>query len=385
MKTICFAGLVSETNLGDIAILKSTEYLYKKALPNIEKFGFKRLNIQHENVKSTLLHKLKISALEKLNIDASKVKIHKLISDSKKQYRNELGGVDLIVIVGGGLIKYKYQRFFMYLVALIEVAEELNIPVVLNSVGIEGYSKTDRRCQMLKKALNNPTVKSITTRDDINTLKNLYMLPTSSKLIGKAADSAVYSNEAYNVNKKQTDVFGIGLVRGGIFKDNERDLPPEQLAEFYYQLISEMEKRDIKYKLFTNGLKSDSELLPLIMKKLGRTKLELIEPKEDIDLVQVISSFTTVIAARLHANIISYSLNIPSVGLVWNNKLKLFGKDIGYPERFFDYKHFNVKTILDTAIQANSEGYDQKYMKEYKSSAKLNINKVINKWLAGEL
>lgn len=385
MKTICFAGLVSETNLGDIAILKCTEHLYKAALPDNEEFYFKRLNIHHENAKSSFSHSFKISLMDKLKIDASKVKINKLISDSRQKYIEELGNVDLIVIVGGGLIKYKYQRFFMYLVALIEVAQKLNIPVVFNSVGIEGYSQTDRRCQMLKKALNNHIVKSITTRDDIGTLENLYMLPVNDKHIEKTADSAVYANEAYGVEKKKTDVFGIGLVRGGIFKDNERELTSNELAEFYYQLILEMEKRNIHYKLFTNGLASDNELLPLIKQKLGRNDLELIEPNQDIDLVQIISNFTTVIAARLHANIISYSLNVPSVGLVWNNKLKLFGEDIGYPERFFDYEHFNAKKIVDAAIQANNEGYEQQFMLEYKYSAKSNVNEIVNNWLAGEL
>ena len=211
------------------------------------------------------------------------------------------------------------------------------------------------------------------------------MLPVNDKHIEKTADSAVYANEAYGVEKKKTDVFGIGLVRGGIFKDNERELTSNELAEFYYQLILEMENRNIHYKLFTNGLASDNELLPLIKQKLGRDDLELIEPNQDIDLVQNISNFTTVIAARLHANIISYSLNVPSVGLVWNDKLKLFGEDIGYPERFFDYEHFNAKTIVDAAIQANNEGYEQQFMLEYQSSAKSNVNEIVNNWLAGEL
>jgi polysaccharide pyruvyl transferase WcaK-like protein len=388
MKKICFAGLVSETNLGDVVILTTTEQLYKNALPADIEVEFCRLDIQYRNsAESTgsLWHKLWLFLLEKSGLSSRKLKILKLISDTKQQYKSQLDKADLLVLVGGGLVKYKYQRFFIYLIALIEVAEELKIPVVMNAVGIEGYDETDFRCQMLKQALNRSIVKSITARDDIDTLKQLYMVPGSCKDTGKTSDPAVYTAELYGVSKAASDVFAIGLVRGGIFKDNGYDLTADELAEFYSQLIIELENKGIRYNLFTNGLKSDNELLPLIAEKLGRAKPELFEPEQAIDLIQFIAGSAVVIAARLHANIIAYSLDVPSVGLVWNDKLTLFGQDIGYPQRFVQPSQMTATTVLALAMQAQQEGYQQELRSQYKTSVKRHIGTVVDKFIAGQL
>lgn len=268
--------------------------------------------------------------------------------------------------------------------ALIEVAEELGIPLVINAAGVEGYDEQDPRCQLLKKSLNSDIVKSVTTRDDIKTLNEKY-IHNHKTHTAKVADPAVYCDEVYQVAKKPSEIYGIGLVRGGVFLDNERDLKPEQVAQFYSELIAEMERRNLKYQLFTNGLPADSELLTQMEENLGGKKLEVIEPQKDSELISIIASFKGVVAARLHANIISYALNVPSVGLVWNDKLVLFGKDIGYPERFFEYNKLDAVKIVDALVQASEQGYEPNKWLEYKQTAKKNIEKVTSQWLAGEL
>lgn len=382
-KKIYFAGLLSEKNLGDIVIIESTEGLYKEALPQQHNVLFERLNLQFSNLSfiTKVVRKLIRILFKIAKVDATHYELNLL----KKHYKKQLSDADLIILVGGGLIKYKYQGFFLFLTALIDVAEEKNIPLIINAAGVEGYDAEDARCQLLKKSLNRSIVKSITTRDDIETLDKKYIEIGSAIHTAKVADPAVYCDEIYQVNKKQSDVYGIGLVRGGIFLDNERNLTPNEIADFYAALIPEMERRDLKYQLFTNGALADSELVPEIEEKLGNRKLNVIEPNDDKVLVETIAEFTTVIAARLHANIISYALNVPSIGLVWNDKLTLFGKDIGYPERFFEYSDFDAKKIVDAAVLANEQGYDQQNRAMYRQTAKDNISNIVTKWLAGEL
>lgn len=383
MKTICFAGLMSETNLGDIVIIESTKGLYKEALKGKGNFKTSDLNLQFTNLSFSYraIRKLKRLFYSFFSSDSS----HLEVSLLKKHYKKQMKNADLLVLVGGGLIKYKYQSFFLYLTALIEVAKELNIPLVINAAGVEGYDENDARCQLLKDSLNRSIVKSITTRDDIETLNNKYIEPGASVHTDKVADPAVYCNEVYQVEKNKSDVFGIGLVRGGIFLDNEREFGPDDITDFYAALITEMETRRLKYQLFTNGALADVELVPEIERKLNNRKLNVIEPKEDKVLIETIAMFTTVIAARLHANIISYALNVPSIGLVWNDKLTLFGQDIGYPERFFEYNEFDVKKIVDAAVLANEQGYEPQQWMNYKKTAKDNINYLVQKWLRGEL
>jgi polysaccharide pyruvyl transferase WcaK-like protein len=382
MKTICFAGLMSETNLGDIIIIESTKGLYKETLKGKGSFKFSDLNLQFTNLNFfyRAIRKLKRLFYSFFSSDSSHLEVGLL----KKHYKKQIKNADLLVLVGGGLIKYKYQGFFLYLTALIEVAKELDIPLVINAVGVEGYDEDDPRCQLLEKSLNNDIVKSITTRDDIETLTHKYIYNNEIHTT-KVADSAVYCDEIYKVSKKTSEVYGIGLVRGGIFLDNERNFNPEQVAQFYSDLILEIESRNLKYQLFTNGLPADKELLHKIEQKICGKKLNIIEPKKDTDLISAISKFKGVLAARLHANIISYALNVPSIGLVWNDKLTLFGEDIGYPERFFEYDKFNAKKIVDALVFAAEQGYEPQRWLEYKRTAKSNIEEIVEKWLAGEL
>ncbi|MDT9091673.1 hypothetical protein, partial [Escherichia coli] len=77
----------------------------------------------------------------------------------------------------------------------------------------------------------------------------------------QVADSAVFSSEVYGIQKKSRDVVGLGLVRARIFKDNGIDLDRTQVIELYASLISELEARGQSYQLFTNGLKSDVDIL----------------------------------------------------------------------------------------------------------------------------
>ncbi|TOO25018.1 polysaccharide pyruvyl transferase, partial [Vibrio parahaemolyticus] len=108
---------------------------------------------------------------------------------------------------------------------------------------------------------------------------------------------AVFSSEVYGVQKKSRDVVGLGLVRARIFKDNGIDLDRTQVIELYASLISELEARGQSYQLFTNGLKSDVDILEDLETYLGM-QLNVIEPQTPRELVELISTFKCTIAAR---------------------------------------------------------------------------------------
>lgn len=60
-KNIYFAGLLSETNLGDIVIIESTKGLYKEALKEKGSFEFSDLNLQFSKLSFSyrVIRKLK--------------------------------------------------------------------------------------------------------------------------------------------------------------------------------------------------------------------------------------------------------------------------------------------------------------------------------------
>ena len=82
---------------------------------------------------------------------------------------------DMIIFVGGGIIKYKQENFYYRVSDIIEEADKYHIPVFLNAVGVEDYDDTDERCLQLKRAINLPCVQAITVRDDLQTLKSRWI------------------------------------------------------------------------------------------------------------------------------------------------------------------------------------------------------------------
>lgn len=384
-KKICFAGLVSDLNLGDQIILESTKNLYRKEIPDDFETFTLDLTYKYTSFLSKIICKIRERVCYLFLYNNSNYLIYKEIDYFKNIYKKSIVESDLIVFVGGGIIKYKYQKFYIVVSALIKAAEELNIPVIINAVGVEGFDDKDNRCLILKKHLNMDVVKNITTRDDLFTLKNFYFDGDSGKCINKIADSAVYCDEAYNVSRKKSSIYGIGLIRGEIFLDNQKNITKKELAKFYADLIIEFETRNLEYQIFTNGFPGDVDLIDEIKEFLSRDYLSISKPVKDTDLVEVISSFKAIVAARLHANIIAYSLNIPSIGIVWNEKLSMFGFDIGYPERFFDSDKLNAKNIVDALIKADNEGYVSSARDEYRCSAKKNISSIVNDLIDGRI
>ena len=67
----------------------------------------------------------------------------------------------------------------------------------------------------------------------------------------------------------------------------------------------------------------------------------------------------------MHACIIAYSLDIPAIGLCWNDKLKLFGENIGYPQRFIEPENMNEDYALEELKEAIKNNYDKKNKEKF--------------------
>lgn len=398
MKKIALVGLKYDTNLGDPIIYESTKFLVEKALKEkgineyeiipldmTGRIGFnsyanyptnKIVSYGKKILGNTLKISLKLTKKIKRfnhNLQIKKWYLSNEYNRNLYFYNKQLKNVDMIIFVGGGIIKYKYQSFNFYIESIIKIAEKNNIPVIFNSVGVEGYDENDSRCALLKKALNKNCVKLITTRDDLKTLEMSY-LENKKIITAQVSDPATWIGDAFNVKKDDNSgVFGLGVIRDKIFRDNDIDISEEQLLSLWRDIIDTLDKRNEKWVIFTNGLSYDYEFGIKLMKYLGReNEIEdkvLDIPKTPEELVKNISKFKGIIASRLHACIIAYSLEIPAVALVWNNKLSMFGKSINASERFITNENFNARHIVDTLEEAVRSGYDLEEKLRYKNTS----------------
>lgn len=320
-------------NLGDSVIADNAEYLVRQALPRLSDrhYAVQRYDIQSE--------------------DYARVR-----------------AADMIIFDGGGLIKYKQEEFHTYVPALLDCAQEYGIPVFFNSVGVEGCDALDERCMRLVRTLNDTCVKGITVRDDLETLLCGYITKERQKQmhISAAADTAVFTPQVYGIHRriKKTsacNTIGLGIVRWRIFEDyGLGQITRDFQLELWKQITQELEKRGFQWKFFVNGLRSDYDFAEEILAYMGKTaesaQFLVPRPAESRELAETIASFAGVIACRMHANIIAYALGIPSVGLVWNDKMIFWSERIGYPERFFQSDCFVPERIAECMAESIREG-----------------------------
>jgi polysaccharide pyruvyl transferase WcaK-like protein len=267
---------------------------------------------------------------------------------------------DIVVFGGAPMFNFWYQNFYERTAVTLELAQKYNKPVMFSAIGVEGYSEENKKCQRLKKTLNFDCVKQITTRDDIVSLgkykenENLYL--------EKVADPAVFSDKVFEKFIKRGKVrlkkkIGIFVLRSGGFEDNKIDFSREQAADFWVELTREFEQRGYDYELLSSGHFADEAFIDYLIRKYGvkagKCVFNMNAPEK---LIGKISSYDAVISCRLHPSIISFALEVPSIGIVWNTKVKGFYESIGYEDRIIEVKDMTAKAVAEKTERIIAEG-----------------------------
>lgn len=337
---VLISGLMKSTNLGDGVISDCVRYLLRKAA---KANGVETLTITTKDIRK-----------QKTNKDLAAV-------------RNS----DMVIVPGGGMIKYKVENLPVAMDRVVSRAEHYGIPLYFNAVGVEGFDENDENCKLLCDMLSRYCVKGITSRDYADFLNTHYL---SSLQASRVSDPAVWTSQVYKITKDETsEIVGLGIGRPGLFTDYGVDFSEEEQLNLWKEIIENLESKGIKWKLFTNGLAKDEEFLMKVLSFVGKADMyeefSLKAPETPKELVENISKFKGIIACRMHANIIAFALDIPCVGLVWNEKLSYFGQSIEMPHRFITRDKFSAEHIVDTFCDALLKGYDEEVRNREKNSA----------------
>ena len=296
----------------------------------------------------------------------------------RKFYEEKLiqGGYDGIIIMGAGTLKYDVRlNFAPYYKILIETAESLQIPVYINCVGVESkYRAEDRRCRMFEDALNRDIVKVITTRDDIDELKK-YVKNKKTNL-AKIADIGTWAAETYQIEKKKNaEYVGLGVITPERFREFGRLEIYKKYQKFWVDLISALDREQIKWKIFNNGDTGDREFAEKLCRLAGKPVAGyVLTPQNPRELVQIVSEFNGIISSRLHSCIVAYSLKVPFVAISWNNKLQYFAREILVPDRVIEENELQVETVLEKFRRAKEEGYDTRFYELFRRTSKDYMN-----------
>ncbi len=397
MKKITKIVLISllNNNLGDSIIAECTKYLLKSTNNNIKiiplnlfpnkeiMMEYKKSYKEYTNWLDANIHSEYLKSVFKFfhwwKYQKRRTKIY-------EYYRNTLKKADLVVFAGGGLIKYTREDFWNPIYSIITYCNRKKIPVYINAIGVEGFKHNNFYCQLLKYSLNKKCVKRITTRDDIETLKTKYI--KDSKKTALVGDSALWSPNVYNIEEIPIDkkqIIGIGLIRGKIFTDYGFNISEDEIINLYIGIIKELEKRNYKWQMFCNGIKSDYLIGQKILENLNLENIDNIylakRPTKSKKLINLITSYKAIIAARLHAIIVAVSYNIPAVGLVWNDKLTEFGEIMNISNRFIEKDKFRDSVyIVDQLEESIRNNYKHSPIEEYKSKTRMDLENFIKSY-----
>lgn len=339
--------------------------------------------------------------------------------------RDAISKADLLIFGGAPLFNYAYQNFYLRTIYTLELAQEYDVPVLFSSIGVEKFEAENKKSRALKKALELPVVRQITTRDDIDSLR-LYAEGTDVP-VAHVADPAVLADIVYRkkpepapapkpapkpppsvplrakrklkritrrilgqtANKTSTASkstpapvvstnaavppvaesqepakkrIGLVVTRAGIFADNGINFTEDDQRRFWLETIKELEDRGYDYRVFTTGHFSDEVFLDNLVKNFGvPLGKTAVTVNSPDELIRELRRCDGVIAYRLHASITSFSLGVPSIGLSWNFKVPYFYESVGYGDRALDHQRWTAAEVVPALEKALTEGVEKDY------------------------
>lgn len=276
--------------------------------------------------------------------------------------REAIKQADLLLFGGAPMFNYHYQNFYERTAVALELAAQYQKPVLFSAVGVDVYEEDSACCRRLKEVLNLPNVRQITTRDDFASLQQLR--ESEHVRIAKVSDPAVFAAQVFaphfTVKQQPGKKIGVFVLRANGFVDNRFDFSKQDAAKLWTDLVGELERRGYDYELLTSGHFGDEAFLDyLIRNRLADTKKCVFNINAPETLVAKIASFDAIISCRLHPSIIAYSLGVPSVGIVWNGKVRGFYQNIGHPERVVETQELSAETLMKKLEESLGQGVEQ--------------------------
>lgn len=308
---------------------------------------------------------------------------------------------DLVLFGGAPVFNYGYQKFYERTAITLELAQKYNKPVIFSAVGVESYHENNKKCQRLKSTLNFDCVKQITTRDGLDNLEKYK--ENENITIGLVSDPAVFSANVFDnyihgrtvikkkfriipvkvhvpPKKSKNKKIGIFVLRANGFTDNHVDFTREEAAELWVDVVRLLKQKGYDYELLTSGHFGDEAFLDFLIRNYNIPQSKCVfNMNLPETLLAQMSQYDGVISCRLHPSIISFSMNIPAVSLIWNSKVTGFYNGIGYPQRAIERPDFNAEAIVNAVEQAMEEGIvkDETYLMSVYNSLFYGIRNII--------
>lgn len=381
---IVICGSRYSDNLGDGIIIECLANLIKQIRPTADiseldisgRDGYGTANLSRKMLMQKVIYKLPQVVKPFIVFCALSIIMPLRIIPRWRQLLHKPG---ILVVGGGQLFQDNSLNFPIKISRLIGQARKSDFKIAIFACG---FGKTWSRPArwMFKRALANHHVFYLSGRDEeslCNIKKHLSGIGLPEPEL--AIDPAVWCAETYGISSDytKTPCIGLGVAHPSEMKmmaEKPEDFSENIIAEFWFGLVEALVQKGHHVALFTNGSEEDSHFLSKvqeILRQNGLSKMVKFMPRArtPFQLVEQIAQFRAVVAHRLHANIVAFSLEVPSVGLIWDNKVRAFYKLINRDNWIVDSRELNVANVLEKINSAIEAGIDRQAVFELREKA----------------
>ncbi len=383
-ENIVIAGETFSSNLGDGIIADTMSYIIREIVPQQKTV---KLDISGRLDFSKSQHRL---STDKLRKSKKYFESWQELAKWKLVRRRRCEGVwqpilqnaSKLIIGGGQLLMDNALNFPLKIHHLANVAWAQDIPFHFFSCGV-GSTWSRGAANRFEDALRR--ARSISVRDTVSA-KRLERFVSIPQHVTVTSDPAVWASDVYGrvrCDRDTTNLIGLGVIspeeiRRRLLKDGNSWDEGEWL-KFWADLISILHKQNKEVELFVNGSRADFEFACQIEAYLKDKSMFChvsscpITPKM---LARKISGYSGIIASRLHANIVSFSYGIPTVGLVWDDKVKAFYQETHRHDLCKSVFKADAEEIASLLDWATSLGIDASIVASQKAKALTTMKRI---------
>lgn len=395
MKVLVFNVKFSE-NLGDGILAMCLECALVQARPDIQVetidiAGREAFGETREGRKALLrLLELMPEVLRRLAVSAA---LARSLAHWRGMWLERARHADAAVIGGGNLFQDDDLNFPLKIGAVLDVLREAGVPVAIHAVGASRHWSL--RARKLFAGLLGNRVVHVCTRDE-QSRQNLRSYFGETFDVGICPDPGLLAAELLAgrtppPGQCEGTTVGICVTHPMILRRHS-GLPISQVPlcgmPAYGELIDGLLGYGYKVLLFTNGAREDQGFLDGIMQMPANARRAAVgelraapRPRDPAELLGILQPLSAVVAHRLHANIIAYSLGIPHVGLGWDSKVRSFFEAVGRGRFLVEGRRAPGEIAGDVSL-AIAEGIDPARHAEQMDMARRGIEGMVGKFLS---
>lgn len=282
------------------------------------------------------------------------VPLKQILSDKK---------IDIVVFAGGEMfMDYFAERIFV-------VTKRLRkVNTIFHACGM--YYLSEESKELFRRIIYMKNIKSVSVRDSYNRFIEFF----GKEKIKETYDTALLCSNFFQPSKEKTFELGFGVI----------DRP--EYYDFQLCFLKQLVTSGLTWQVFTNGSVSDYDTAIKLLQDAG-IKDENIKrsylhkkPCSAEELVKEVTCYKSIIAFRMHCQIVAVSFGISSFGFVWDDKVKEFYDKLGSKNFMYPTMEIKLEDILKKLFTIDSSIYETAINqgKESKESLLYAIESVIN-------